>query len=121
MIALIIDDDVDASELLKTFIEQSGHEVLQAFTAADGLKQLASKKPDALFLDIMLPDANGLDLLKQIKAWDKETPIVMVTSFKDADSVVRAFRLGAFDCLLKPYNLDYLKTDILGKIIPKQR
>lgn len=119
MIILIVDDDADSSELLKTFIEQSGHQVIQAFTAADGLKELASKKPDAVFLDIVLPDANGLDILKQIKARDKETPIVMVTGFKDADNVVRAFRQGAFDCLLKPYNYDYLKTDILGKIIPK--
>ena len=118
---LIIDDDVDAADLLKTFIERNGHKVAQAFTAADGLKELSSKRPDAIFLDIMLPDANGLDVLKQIRARDKETPIIMVTGFKDADNVVRAFREGAFDCLLKPYNYDYLKTDILGKIIPKQR
>ncbi|OGR89008.1 MAG: hypothetical protein A3A86_02845 [Elusimicrobia bacterium RIFCSPLOWO2_01_FULL_60_11] len=118
---LIIDDDIEASDLLRTFIEQNGHKVLQAYTAADGLKELASKKPDAVFLDIMLPDANGLDLLKQIKSRDKETPIIMVTGFKDADNVVRAFRQGAFDCLLKPYNYDYLMTDILGKITPKQR
>ena len=118
---LIIDDDVESSDMLKTFIAQGGHKVLQAYTAADGLKELASNRPDAVFLDIMLPDANGLDLLKQIKARYKDTPVVMVTGFKDADNVVRAFRQGAFDCLLKPYNYDYLKSDILGKISPKPR
>jgi len=113
---LIIDDDLDASELLKTFVEQSGHKVTQAYTAADGMKELVSVKPDAVFLDILLPDASGLDLLKDIKMKDKVTPIIMVTGFKDAENVVRAFREGAFDCLLKPYNYDYLNNDILGKI-----
>jgi DNA-binding response OmpR family regulator len=116
---LIIDDDIDASELLKTFMEQNSHKVLQAYTAKDGLRELLSKKPDAVFLDILLPDASGLDLLKEIKTKDRQTPIIMVTGFKDAENVVRAFREGAFDCLLKPYNYDYLKTDILGKISPK--
>ena len=118
---LIIDDDVDAAELLKTFMEQNGHKVMQAFTARDGLKEMAAKKPDAVFLDILLPDASGLDILKEIKSRDRETPIVMVTGFKDAENVVRAFREGAFDCLLKPYNYDYLKSDILGKMGPKAR
>ena len=121
MVILIVDDDVDASELLKTFMEQNGMKVLQAYTAEDGIKEFTQKKPDAVFLDIMLPDANGLDILKDLKSKDKETPIVMVTGFKDAENVVRAFREGAFDCLLKPYNYDYLKNDILGKIIPKVR
>ena len=118
---LIIDDDPDASDLLKTFMEQNGHKVVQAFTATDGRKALLAKKPDAIFLDILLPDANGLDLLKEFKGTDKETPIIMVTGFKDAENVVRAFREGAFDCLLKPYNYDYLKNDILGKITPKSK
>ena len=118
---LIIDDDTDASDVLKTFMEQNGYKVTQAFTAQDGLRELSSKKPDAVFLDILLPDANGLDLLKQIKTKDKATPVIMVTGFKDAENVVRAFREGAFDCLLKPYNYDYLKNDILAKINPKGR
>ena len=121
MVILIIDDDVDASDLLKAFMEQNGYRVIQSYSAQDGLKELALKRPDAVFLDILLPDANGLDLLKEIKTKDRVTPIVMVTGFKDAENVVRAFREGAFDCLLKPYNYDYLKNDILGKIVPKHR
>src|SRR5262245_14475429 len=121
MVILIVDDDVDASELLKTFMEQNGMKAIQAYTAQDGLKEFSVKRPDAVFLDIMLPDANGLDILKEIKSKDKDTPIIMVTGFKDAENVVRAFREGAFDCLLKPYNYDYLKNDILAKIKPKSR
>ncbi len=121
MIIQIIDDDMDASELLKTFMELDGHKIIQSFTAKDGVRDLADKKPDVVFLDILLPDANGLDILKEIKSKDKQTPIIMVTGFKDAENVVRAFREGAFDCLLKPYNYDYLKNDILGKIVPKSR
>ncbi len=121
MLIQIIDDDAEASDLLKAFMEQDGHQVLQAFTAKDGGAQMSSRRPDVVFLDILLPDANGLDILKDIKSRDKSTPVVMVTGFKDAENVVRAFREGAFDCLLKPYNYDYLKNDILGKIVPKVR
>ena len=119
MVILIIDDDTDASALLKTFMEQSGFSVIQAYTAQDGVREFETKRPDAVFLDILLPDANGLDVLKKLKAGDKITPIVMVTGFKDAENVVQAFRQGAFDCLLKPYNYDYLKNDILAKITPR--
>ena len=113
---LIVDDDMEAAELLGTFLRQNGHQTTIKYTAEDGIKAIAEKRPDAVFLDIMLPDRNGIEVLKSIKSTDPEMPVIMVTGFKDAENVVNAFREGSLDCLLKPFNYDYLKNDILPKI-----
>ena len=121
MLILVIDDDTDVTDSLEIFFKQNGHEVLKAYTAKDGLKLFTLHLPDVVFLDIMLPDTNGITLLKEIKTISSETPVVMITGYKDAEKVIGAFREGAFDCLLKPFNLDYLKNDILPKIPLRKR
>lgn len=121
MLIEIIDDDVDIAETLEIFLKQQGHQVLKAFTAKDGLKIFTLKMPDAVFLDIQLPDRSGIDLLKDIKTISSETSVIMITGYKDAENVIASFRRGAFDCLLKPFNMDYLKTEILPKIPSRKR
>lgn len=121
MLALIVDDDVETNELLEAFLRQNDHQVIKAFTAEEGLKNFTIEQPDIVFLDIMLPDKNGIEILKEIKLIDRETPVVMITGFKDAEKVVSAFREGAFDCLLKPFNYDYLKNDILTRVPLRKR
>jgi DNA-binding response OmpR family regulator len=121
MLLLIIDDDVDSAELLGPFLEQSGHQVVKAYTGEEGLKAASEKKPDAAFVDIMLPDRSGIDVLKTMKKTDSEMPVIMITGFKDVENVVNAFRAGSLDCLLKPFNHEYLKNDILPKIPIRKR
>lgn len=121
MRTLIIDDDPNVVELLESFFKQNGHEVLKSHSAEEGLKLFTIEEPDVIFLDIMLPDKNGIELLKEIKSMDRNMPVVMITGFKDAEKVVYAFREGAFDCLLKPINFDYLKNDILTRIPVRKR
>ena len=116
MLFLVVDDDRDASELLATSLRQKGHEVDIVYLGKEGLTAVADKKPDAVFLDIRLPDLNGIEVLKMIKSMDPQMPVIMVTGFKDAEKVVNAFREGCLDCLLKPFNLDYLKNEVLPKI-----
>jgi len=116
MLFAVVDDDIEAADLLATFLEQNGHQVVKAFNGEDARKIFSSQNPDGVFLDIVLPDANGIDLLKEFKKSKNQIPIVMVTGFKDAENVVNAFREGAFDCLLKPFNYEYIKNDILPKI-----
>ncbi len=116
MLALIIDDDIEVMELLSSFLEQNGLDVVKSFTAEDGMKKFQTHHPEVTFLDIMLPDKSGLNLLKEMKKCNKNAPVIMVTGFKDAENVVTAFREGAFDCLLKPFNYEYLKNDILTRL-----
>jgi DNA-binding response OmpR family regulator len=116
MRVLVIDDDNDILEFLKAFFENLGHEAVLTDNYKDALRQLVLLPPDLILLDIMLPEKDGLAILKEIKDLDKVAPVVMITAYKDADKVVEAFRLGAIDCLLKPFNLEYITNNILPKI-----
>ena len=113
---LVIDDDPDVLEFLKTFFSNIGHEAVLADNPKDGLKQLVMNPPDFILLDIMMPGRDGIDILREIKEIDKDAQVAMITAYKDADRVIEAFRLGALDCLLKPFNLDYITNNVLPKI-----
>jgi Response regulator containing CheY-like receiver, AAA-type ATPase, and DNA-binding domains len=121
MRVLIVDDDQETLEFLKTFFENLGHETVTADSAKEGLRQVVVNQPDLVLLDIMLPEKNGLVVLKEIKEIDKELPVAMITAYKDAEHVIEAFRLGALDCLLKPFNLDYIINTVLPRVHPRHR
>ncbi|MEI8218192.1 MAG: response regulator [Elusimicrobiota bacterium] len=116
MRVLIIDDDPDVLDFLKAFFVSINHEVVTSLTAQDGMKSLVSVTPDLVLLDIMMPQKNGLEMLREIKALDKDVPVVMITAYKDAERVIETFRLGAKDCLLKPFNLDYIKNTVIPRV-----
>jgi DNA-binding NtrC family response regulator len=107
---LIIDDDLEICDMLKTFFESLGHEAKTVSIGSDALKQVVMIEPDVVFLDIRLPDKDGIDLLKEIKEVNKMLPVVVMTGYKEAEKVIDAFRFGALDCLLKPFNFDYIKN-----------
>lgn len=111
---LLVDDGVDTLDLLDSFLTIQGHTVVTATNGEDAFKQAAREMPDLMLLDVCLPDIDGLAVLKKIKEIDPELPVVMITAYRDAEKVVESFRLGAVDCLLKPFNFDYMTTHILS-------
>ena len=116
MKVLVIDDDPDVLEFLRAFFKNLGHDVVLKDSAKEGLREVVLNQPDLVLLDIMMPDKDGLTLLKEIKDVDKEVSVAMITAYKDAERVIEAFRLGALDCLLKPFNLDYIINTVLPKV-----
>ncbi len=113
---LVIDDDTEILELLTTFFSSLGHEVKTTTNSLDGLKWIATETFDLLMLDIKLPDKDGIEVLIESKKADPNLPVVMITGYREADKVIEAFRHGALDCLLKPFNFDYIKNNILPQI-----
>jgi DNA-binding NtrC family response regulator len=107
---LVVDDDIEICEMLKSFFMSLGHDTNIVNVGAEVVKQVLIFEPDIVFLDIRLPDKDGLDLLKEIKDVNKILPIVIMTGYKEAEKVIDAFRFGALDCLLKPFNFDYIKN-----------
>ncbi|MBN1621041.1 MAG: response regulator [Endomicrobiales bacterium] len=121
MRVLVIDDDPFVLEFLKTFFENLKHEVILVDSSEEGMKKLVTEQPDLVLLDIMLPKKDGITLLKEMKEIDKEVSIAMITAYKDAERVIEAFRLGAIDCLLKPFNVDYIVNTVLPRVKVRQR
>lgn len=117
---LVVDDDQEILKVLEIFFKSLNHQTVTASTAAECLKQAVVSEPDMVFLDIRLPDKDGIDVLKEIKQISKNLPVVMITGYKEAEKVIEAFRYGALDCLLKPFNFDYIKN-LLSQIRIKSK
>ena len=101
----VIDDDLALCRSLEIQLSEQGHEVKYANTASAGLKALGEWMPDIVFLDLMLPDQSGLDLLDKIGG---DLPVVMITAQQDTKATIEAMRAGAFDYIRKPFDLDNL-------------
>lgn len=117
---LVVDDDPETRDVLLLFFQGNGYNnVFFAEDAKSAIRQFVLNEPDAIFLDIVLPDKSGIEVLKEIKSLDKKSNIIMMTAYKDADKVIEAFREGAMDCILKPFNFEYIKTNVLPRITPR--
>jgi len=118
---LVIDDDLEILELLSSFFESLGHEIKTAADSIEGLKLITTEIFDLLLLDIKLPEKDGIEVLKETKNIDPQLPVVMITGYKEAEKVIEAFRYGAMDCLLKPFNFEYIKNNVLPQITERKK
>jgi DNA-binding NtrC family response regulator len=113
---LVIDDE----KLLRWSIEQNlskeGYTVLSAEKGLEGLGVFKEEMPDITLLDIHLPDVSGITVLEGIKEIDKHSLVVMITAFGDVQTAVKTIKLGAYDFLEKPFNMDKLKI-LVGKAL----
>lgn len=100
----IVDDDRELSEMLATYLVREGFHASSAATLAEAASALASSHPDLLVLDVMLPDGNGLDFCKRIRASDSSLPILMLTARGDPMDRILGLELGADDYLGKPFD-----------------
>jgi len=99
---LIIDDEATLRHTLARILQRAGFEVTTAASGQEGLALLAQQSFDLVYLDIRMPDMNGMEVLKTIHTKLPETPVVLFTAQPDLNSAVEALRLGATDYLLKP-------------------
>ena len=101
---LIIDDEPVVTDVLGTLLRKEGHDVSTASEAGSGRRLFESEGPwDAVLVDVMLPDANGLDVLRWIRERDSDTAVLMITAFGTVENAVSAMKLGAFHYLTKPF------------------
>jgi DNA-binding response OmpR family regulator len=100
---LIIDDDERLCEMLGQYLAQGGYRVTARHTIADGLREQRLAAPDAIILDLMLPDGSGLDLCTRLRE-STGVPIIMLTARGEATDRVVGLELGADDYLPKPFD-----------------
>jgi DNA-binding NtrC family response regulator len=106
---LIVDDERTLARSIKLFLEEQGHEAESANDGNLALKLLESFRPDIVFLDLRLPGLSGLELLKRIRAHDPSVATVVMTAYGTIQSAVEAMKLGSFDYVTKPVDLDELR------------
>ncbi len=105
---LVVDDE----QLIRWSIEQNlkkqGYEVLTAPTGEDALKLVREEQPELILLDIQMPGISGMEVLEKVKEFDEDIVVIMVTAHGGLETAVSAMRLGAYDYINKPFNLDEL-------------
>src|SRR5262245_38960055 len=99
---LIIDDDQRLAGMVSDYLGTSGYRVTAAYTAYDGQQRLKREQFDALILDLMLPDADGLEVCRRIRQ-SSDVPVLMLTARGDAMDRVVGLEIGADDYLPKPF------------------
>ena len=104
---LVVDDEPPIRKLLRMGLSTQGYDILEAANAKASLELLA-QKPDLVILDLGLPDMQGLDLLRTMRARNESVPIVVLSSRGDEAGKVQALDLGADDYLTKPFGMDEL-------------
>lgn len=124
---LVCEDDEPTRELLCSRLELDRYRVLPAATASDALRHARYDRPDLLLLDLELPDAHGIDVLRTIRGGDDERPrldrdlpIIVVTGYGAEEDRVRGLNEGADDYLVKPYSYGELLARI-AKVLERRR
>jgi len=103
---LVVDDDRDIVRLVRSYLEKAGYQVLTAYDGESALGLLRSEKPQLLILDLMLPDRDGWDVARMVRADSKiaATPIIMLTARVEDNDKIVGLEIGADDYITKPFN-----------------
>ncbi|RQD72244.1 MAG: sigma-54-dependent Fis family transcriptional regulator [Tindallia sp. MSAO_Bac2] len=112
---LIIDDEETIRMSLKEGLTDMGYKAYTAVDGQTGLEELDKRQPQVVFLDMRLPDVNGLELIQPIRERDEDIQVVMMTAYGDIRTAVSAIKKGAFDYMHKPFDLDEVQV-ILNRI-----
>lgn len=105
---LIVDDNKDMQFTLANILKEEGYETITAPDGERAIKEVKTRSPNLVLLDIKLPGIDGMKILKEIKHIDKEIIIIMLTAYGDVKGAVEAMKLGAFDYITKPFNNEEL-------------
>jgi DNA-binding NtrC family response regulator len=109
---LVIDDETDIRESLDTLLGLEGYSVDLAENATEGLRKTENVSYDLILLDLMMPDRSGMEVLKEIRDRDSETPVFMITAYGSVEVAVSALKAGANDYFSKPWDNEKLLIEI---------
>lgn len=103
---LVVDDDRDIVRLVRSYLEKAGYEILTAYDGGTALQMMKAEKPQLMILDLMLPDRDGWDVAKEVRANPLigSTPIIMLTARVEDNDKIIGLEIGADDYITKPFN-----------------
>ena len=118
---LIVDDNVDACFLLKSFLEEMEHDIITSHSGEDALEKVKSLKPDIMLLDIIMKGINGMEILRRVRLFDKRIGIIMVSAVMDEGICKETLEKGADEYITKPIDLEHLNECILVDLIMRSK
>ena len=111
-VILVVDDEETIRFCLKEALEVEGYKVQTEDNGENSLRLIQKMIPDLVILDLKMPGMNGLDLLREIKSYDQNILVILLTGHASVDSAVNAMKAGAFDYLEKPFKMELIKVVI---------
>jgi two-component system response regulator TrcR len=108
MKVLIVEDERTLSMIISDTLRDEGFEVHQAYDGNQGLSSLRVYRPDVVIADVMMPNMDGFEMVRQMRRTDKFTPVLFLTARSSTDDLVAGFKLGANDYLKKPFKMQEL-------------
>ena len=105
---LVVEDKKSMAQMLKETLELEGHEIVIAGNGSEGIKKIKDVKVDVVLTDLKLPQKNGLEVLKASRENNPLTPVILMTAFGSVETAVNAMKMGAYDFITKPLDIDHL-------------
>jgi DNA-binding NtrC family response regulator len=108
----VVDDDEQIRNLLVEFCHHLGYEVTTAANGVEALEKFNPYEMDCVISDLVMPDMDGLELLKQIKGQDKRVPVFIITGYPTIETAIEVMKQGAYDYIAKPLQLEDVRIKI---------
>jgi PleD family two-component response regulator len=120
---MIVEDDVDISNMLRIYFSSQGYDVVTALRGGDALEKSRQNMPHLIILDIMLPDINGYEVCRQLRTTTRTShiPVIFLTQKDERSDRLQGLELGADDYITKPFDIDELKLRVQNAIARSER
>jgi len=118
---LIVDDDKNVRDFLERFLKQKGYLSVQSVESGkEAIDIIGEQDIKLVLLDIKLPGIDGIEVLRKIKEIKQDTGVIIITGFPEEATAKEALKLGAYDYIMKPFDLAYLELCLFSKIAARE-
>jgi DNA-binding NtrC family response regulator len=117
---LVVDDEDGIRQALTRFLSRLGYNVQAAANATEALQQLSAHNPQAMLCDIRMPETSGVELLPRVLAQDPDLAVLMLTAIDEPRTAIECLKLGAYDYLIKPVDLEELELSLQHALRQRQ-
>jgi len=117
---LVVDDEDGIRKALDRFLTRLGYQVAAAANAREALERLAADRPHAMLCDIRMPETSGVELLPKALAQDPDLAVIMLTAIDEPRTAIECLKLGAYDYLIKPVDLEELELSLQQALRQRQ-
>lgn len=116
---VVIDDETGVTELMKRTFEDNDYEIRCENDSVKGLELIQKTNPDVVLLDIKMPAMDGMEILSHIKDFNSKINVIMITGYGSLESAMEAMKMGAYDYITKPFDLNFVKELVMRSLEEK--